>query len=264
VRGERDSIQRASGAYVHGMSERTKLPLPGLLTGVVVAPAVAVGSYFRRSRLFHPSGVIVRGTARAAQGNAAEQQAGAALAGNVFVRFSGAWWKTYDLPDVLGCALRFTSDRELAPVPHRDDQDLLLATIRNPLTTLLAPLSTDVSDFLRNHYYGVSPFRVAPLGRVKLRLTSAAHSPAADTREHRLVHALELGPVHLTLEARPDRVGSEYRAVAHIELHQRLDMDDRELRFNPFASGRGFEPSGFVHAVRVAAYAASRRARALT
>jgi hypothetical protein len=245
------------------MSKKANLPLPGLLTGIAVAPAVALGSYLRHSRLFHPSGVIVRGRVRASGGDVQARALGAALAGHVFARFSGAWWKTYDLPDVLGCALRFSADSELRPLAGPDDQDLLLATIRHPLTTLLAPLSTDVSDFLRNHYYGVSPFRVANLGRIKLRLSAAGHSPPADTREQRLIHALELGPIHLTLEARANQLGSAYRPIAHIELLERVDADDRELRFNPFATGRGLVPAGFVHAIRVGAYAASRRARAL-
>jgi hypothetical protein len=205
----------------------------------------------------------VRGSVRAAPGDTQAQKLGAALAGHVFVRFSGAWWKTYDLPDVLGCALRFSADSELRPMARSDDQDLLLATIRHPLTTLLAPLSTDVSDFLRNHYYGVSPFRVASEGRIKLRLSTARHSPPADSREQRLVHALELGPIPLTLEARAHQLGSMYRPIAHIELLERVDADDRELRFDPFATGRGVVPTGFVHGMRVAAYAASRRARAL-
>jgi hypothetical protein len=246
------------------MTERANVPLPGLLVGVAVAPAVALGSYLRHSRLFHARGAIVRGTARAVDGDVPERALGARLAGPVFARFSSAWWKTYDLPDVLGCALRFTADHQLSAAPRPDDQDLLLATVRHPLTTLLAPLSTDVSDFLRNHYYGVSPFRAAGLGRVKLRLSAAAPSPQADTREQRLVHALELGPVRLTLEARVDRLGAHYRPVAHIELQERLDTDDRELRFDPFASGRGLVPAGFVNAIRVAAYAASRSARAAT
>jgi hypothetical protein len=245
------------------MTEKANLPLPGLLTGIAVAPAVALGSYLRRSRLFHPNGVIVRGSVRAAGGDAQARQLGAALAGHVFARFSSAWWKTYDLPDVLGCALRFSADRELRPLARADDQDLLLATIRHPLTTLLAPFSTDVSDFLRNHYYGVSPFRVADLGLIKLRLSAAGHSPPADTRGERLIHALELAPIQLTLEARVNQLGSVYRPIAHIELLERIDTDDRELRFDPFATGRGLVPAGFVHAIRVAAYAAGRHARAL-
>jgi hypothetical protein len=243
------------------MSANSKLQLPGMLAGIAVAPAVALGSLLRRSRLFHPSGVIVRGLARPVDDDTRERDAGAPLAGHVFARSSSGWWKTHDWPDVLGCALRFSADEALTPEPRSGDQDLLLATIRHPLTTLLAPLSTHADDYLRNYYFGVSPFRIGQLGTVKLRLSAVRQSPIADTREQRLMRALELGPVQLILEARAHQLAAKYRPILKIELSQRIEIDQRELRFDPFATGRGLVPSGFVHAMRIASYAASRKAR---
>jgi hypothetical protein len=232
----------------------SKLNLPGLIAGGALAPFTALGSYARHSRVFHPSGMCLQGTARAVAGRGPLHEAGARLDGPVLVRFSGAWWKQREWPDVLGCALRFGSD-----------QDLLLATIRTPLTTLLAPLSTKVHDYLDNAYFGVSPFRVAGLGRVKLRLVAAARSaredPRGRTREQRLMHMLQRGPVRLTLEARAHRLGTHYHPIAEVVLVEPADIDQQRLRFDPFATGRGLVPVGFVHALRVAAYAASRRAR---
>ena len=244
------------------MLQRSKPSSPGLIAGAALAPFVALGSSLRRSRLFHPRGVVLRGTAQpAAVEEGPEREIGKRLAGPVFARFSGAWWKTRQWPDVLGCALRFSARPELALAPGDRDQDLLLATISHPLTTLLAPLSTRVSDYLANNYSGVSPFRVAELGRVKLRLVPLERSPAGSRRDQRLARALLRGPIRLVLEAREDRPRSEYRPIARIELIARVDPDPRDLRFDPFAAGRGLEPVGFVHALRVASYAASQRAR---
>ena len=47
-----------------GMALETKLQLAGLLGGAALAPFTALGSYLRRSRLFHPCGICVRAVAQ--------------------------------------------------------------------------------------------------------------------------------------------------------------------------------------------------------
>jgi hypothetical protein len=235
----------------------------GFVAGAGLAPLTALGSYLRDARLFHPNGVVLQGSCRpAVDVDPNLRPVAERLAGSVFVRFSGGWWKTREWPDVLGCALRFSAYDTLGRGPAADDQDLLLATIRNPLTTLLAPLSTRVSDFLLNDYFGVSPFRVEPLGRVMLRLSPLRAAPAAETRAERLRRALDHGPIALELQLRPARLGGRYRALAQIELTALCDHDPGTLHFDPFASGRGLVPVGIVHGMRALSYAASRRARA--
>ena len=229
--------------------------LCGFIAGVAAAPAVALGSRLRDARFFHPNGVLVRGEAHTISGAAAE---GAWLAGPVFARFSSAWWKTREWPDVLGCALRFSHGASLKPEAEADDQDLLLATVRHPLTTLLAPLTTHIDDFLGNHYFGVSPFRFAGLGRVKLRLVPSRKAEHSGSRTERLLRAL---PIGLTLEARLDRFGARYQPLVAIELHEHMPVAMPQLHFDPFATGRGLVPVGFVHAMRLAVYEASRRGR---
>src|SRR5690348_9695918 len=105
---------------------------PGLIAGAALAPATAIGSFVRRSRVFHPRGVVLWGSVKPVQAPAALHDAGAQLAGQVLVRFSGAWWKTRQWPDVLGCALRFTRSPVPSVQPRPGDQDLLLATVRVP------------------------------------------------------------------------------------------------------------------------------------
>jgi hypothetical protein len=245
------------------MDSRTMRSSLGLVAGAALAPLTALGSRLRHARLFHPRGIVLRGVAGPVGGATPELRAiGERLAGPVFARFSGALWKERQWPDVLGCALRFSESAELALAPSAGDQDLLLATIRNPLTTLLAPLGTHSRDYLSNLYFGVSPFFVAPLGRVKLRLAPVRAAPSGESRAGRIVSALACGPVGLLLQARADRLGSRYRTLARIELHEAFTQDPRTLRFDPFAQGRGLEPVGVVHALRAASYAASQKARA--
>jgi hypothetical protein len=139
----------------------------------------------------------------------------------------------------------------------------LLATIRHPLTTALAPLSTDVSDYLANDYFGVSPFQADGLGRVKLRMTPLSRVTPGGDRASALLEGLRAGPLDLLLETRPDRLGARYTPLARIRLEGPVACDVRGLRFDPFVTGRGLRPVGFVQHLRRMAYAASRCGRGL-
>lgn len=236
--------------------------LLGAAAGAALAPWFALGSFVRHSRVLHPRGVVLWGQVVAIAGDDAWSALGARLEGSVLARLSGAWWKRRQWPDVLGCALRFTHARAPSLKPQDGDQDLLLATIRTPLTTTLAPLTTHFSDYLDNAYFGVSPFEAGALGRVKLRLSALQTSPASATRSERIDAALAERPIELALEARPARLGAKYRPIARITLTARVDLDQEALHFDPYRNGRQLEPAGFVHALRIPTYAASRKARA--
>lgn len=138
---------------------------PGLAVGAVLAPITGLVSWLRRARMFHPDGAVYRATVAVAESAPPDlRMVGHRLAGVALVRCSGAWWRTpREWPDVLGMAVRW------AP-PYT--QDLLLATVRFSWTTPFAPLATDVRSFLWNHNHAVSPFVIAPVGRVKLRMRS--------------------------------------------------------------------------------------------
>lgn len=189
---------------------------------------------------------------------------GARFRGSVLIRFSGAWWKERQWLDVLGCALRFTHATTPSAEPLEGDQDLLLATVRVPGTTLLAPLTTHVDDYLRNAYFGVSPFTAPGVPKLKLRLRVATPIPeGAETRAESLALAIAVAtkPVRLLLEARRALPLASYVPIAEIELQERVDVDQAALSFDPYRTGRGLVPAGFVHAMRIPIYAASRGAR---
>lgn len=233
----------------------------GLAAGELLAPLAGVGSELRHARLFHPRGLTLRARAFPTSASGPHRTAGSRLAGDVLVRFSSGWWKRHEWPDVLGCALRFTKANPPIGKPTAGDQDLLLATIRHPLTTLLAPFTTNVKDYLANDYFGVSPFRVEPLGEVTLRLVPERLPSMGHTRDARLLFAMLNRTVRMVLEARPRHRGAPYQALAIVELLEPFGLKDDRLRFDPFQTDRGFEPVGFVHHLRVAAYKASQKAR---
>lgn len=230
--------------------------------GAGLAPLAALGSLVRRARILHPDGVVYRAeVTEVATTDAALARLGKALAGPALVRFSSAWWKRGpELPDVLGLALRLRSDETVSAEPGPRDQDLLFATIRWPLTTLLAPLSTDAHSFLHDDYHGVSPFRVEGLGRVKLRLRTPHRGSDGQSREQALASAVASGRAELTLQVRRLGLG-RYRDVAVVRLRAPVLVDQEALRFSPFRCARGVRPVGFIHALRRATYAASQLAR---
>lgn len=215
--------------------------------------------------MFHPDGVVYEAEV-VAQGGAPDLRAiGERLAGSALARLSSAWWRGKDWPDVLGFALRFRSPDSQPLAPSVLDQDLLLATIRFPWTTPFAPLTTRFRSFLWNHYHAVSPFEVAPAGRVKLRLRSPRLENSGElSRGEHLRQAVAEGRARWILEARRMQRFALLRSwepVAEVRLIRPVEIDQAALRFSAFRSGRGLEPVGFVHYLRVAAYAASQRAR---
>ncbi len=188
------------------------------------------------------------------------------LEGAAIVRLSSAWWRG-EKPwrDALGMAVRFVREPRVTTEPKDGDQDLLLATIRFPYTLPFAPLATNVKSYLWNHYHGVSPFEIDGIGRVKIRARSPRLRNGRDiSRAAHLAWAVAARQAVYTLEVRKlDRPvwRRRWESVAELRLEEPIEMDQSALRFSPFRSGRGLEPVGFVHHLRIAAYAASQRAR---
>jgi hypothetical protein len=238
------------------MLERT-----GTIAGLVASPAAYLGAALRHARLFHPRGATFQATVIASPThNMAAQAVGDRLSGPALVRFSTALRRRnmHGL-DILGCAIRFgwdgaTDDEAWQP----DQQDMLLATIRFPLTIPAAFLTTRQDDFFANHYFGISRFRIEDAGIAKLRLRAMHHTPPGGDKFERLAQAVEEGTASLILDA--GRFGF-WRPLVRIELQRPVSVDEEELRFSPYHDGRGIHPIGFLNATRRATYQASQEAR---
>lgn len=251
-------------SVAHARAPRTAMPeglreRVGARVGRWWAPAIARVSHARHGRMFHPEGHTFVGHAAAVPGPF--EVLGGRLTGRVLARFSGALWRDErEHLEVLGCALRFRRGPGIA-LDHRaepGDTDLLAATIRSPLTMLLAPLFTDAHDFTTNRYWAVSPFAHDELGRFELRLSPVERLALHGPRAARLYHAVEWGRAAWWLEAR-HTLHLRWHRLLCITLAHHVAIDQEALRFDPF---RGvLRPVGLVHAIRRAAYAASQDAR---
>jgi hypothetical protein len=213
--------------------------------------------------MFHPDGLVFRGRVAPHPRCPAEFRGVAErLGGPALARFSGALWRRgFEHLDVLGVALRLLSGD--GTTTEDVDQDILLATIRSPLTMALSPLTTDSGDYFANRYWAVSPFDVGLDRNVKLRLVGLREgaSQHGQGREQRLRRAVAAGEAIWQLEVR--RVfAPTYRPLAMVTLESESDIDQSALHFSPFHDARGVVPRGLVHAMRRPAYAASQLGRA--
>ncbi len=227
----------------------------GTALGRAIAPLFASTSRGRHARTFHPWGDLVRITVEPVPVDELRLvRLGRALAGQGIARFSNALWKAARWPDALGCAIAL----------HDPKQHLLFATIQRPWTTLLAPFSTHVENYLANDFFAVSPFRAPGLDRIWLRLHPEHPPPPGrhDWRERRarLQHAIASGEATLELAASP-RPRGPFTAFARVTAHELYGADPPALVFDPFVNDRGVEPIGFIHALRKGAYAGSWRGR---
>jgi len=237
----------------------------GETVGRWCAPPIYAIARLREARMIYPEGHTFAGRAVAVESPLCS--IGEQLAGRVLARCSSAMSRSgRERFDVLGIALRFRP----GPGPVLDhcaavyDQDLLFATLSSPLALPLAPFLTDASDFLGNRYWGVSPFAVHSHCRVELRLSPAelARPPSsgAGSRADRLRAAVDAGCAAWWLEARRT-LTARWHPVAQVVLEQPIAIDECALRFDPFRTGCGLMPVGFVHALRRATYGASQRGR---
>lgn len=209
--------------------------------------------------MFHPEGHTFEGWVEPMLDNDLAPL-GRELTGRVLVRLSAALWRgDFEHLDVLGMALRFRRGPSpvLDHIAHAGDTDLLAATIRSPLTTVVAPFFTDASDFTTNRYWAVSPFEHA-VGRIEIRLVPDDPVHLRGSRVAKLARAVEMGRAAWWLQARRT-LTLRWRPVARIQLESPVDVDQEALRFDPF---RGvLRPVGLVHAIRRSVYIASQNAR---
>lgn len=177
------------------------------------------------------------------------------------------------------------------------DQDLLLATIKRPWTMPFSPFTTKVHDYLANDYFAVSPFSIpsartsrnagsrephvyfrlrplakdpgalvsiepstAPISSLRASPSAKIRRSASEQRRRRFERAVANGSAVFTLGIASGPWGP-FTPLVRVQLVSVRLSDPPSVRFDPFRSGRGIEPHGFVHALRRSAYKASQRGR---
>jgi hypothetical protein len=236
-----------------------------LWAAAAAGPVVAAGFYtlaaLRRRRSLHPTGVGYQGRLRVPDERPPRPgvplfQAGATHP--VLVRFSRGAGLPEPLPDALGVAIKL-------PDAHGPgvDQDLLLtsSTDRPLLRRLLFP----ARSFVRGAFSTALPYDLGS-ERVVLLLVPApvnagrsagggGRRPVGGLAELRAVAANGL-----EFELRTAKSFGRSQPLATVTVDAPLPADQTEgWRFNPWTTGPGIYPSGWLNLLRDAAYQASQR-----
>jgi hypothetical protein len=239
-----------------------------LWAAAAAGPVVAAGFYalatLRRRRSLHPTGIGYQGWLRVLnecppQSSVPLFQVGATH--QALLRFSRGAGLPEPLPDALGVAIKL-------PDAHGPgaDQDLLLtsSTDRPLLRRLLFP----ARSFVHGAFSTALPYDLGS-ERVVLLLVPALTSAgrvAGGGGHHPVRGALaELRAVAangLEFELRTARSLGRSQPLAAVTVGPPLSADQTEaLRFNPWTTGPGIRPSGWLNLLRDAAYQASQRGR---
>ena len=241
-----------------------------LWAAAAAAPVVAAGFYalavLRRRRSLHPTAIGYQGWLQVPNERSARRgvplfQAGATHP--ALLRFSRGAGLPEPLPDALGVAIKL-------PDAHGPgvDQDLLLtsSTDRPLLRRLLFP----ATSFVRGAFSTALPYDLGSK-RVVLLLVPVHTCDVrpAGGEGHRAGGALaELRAVAasgLELELRTAKSFGRSQPLASVTVGPPLSPDQTEaLRFNPWTTGPGIHPSGWLNLLRDAAYQASQRGRVRT
>jgi hypothetical protein len=236
-----------------------------LWTAAAAAPATAAGFYalaaLRRRRSLHPTGVGYQGQLVVGDGPGRPSvplfQPGAAH--SALLRFSRGAGLPEPLPDALGVAVKL-------PDAHGPgaDQDLLLtsSTSRPLLRRLLFP----ARSFLGRAFSTALPYDLDGKRVVVLLVPVPprnGRSPGGVDRGGGAMAELRAAAVvGLGFELRTAGTFGPSRRLATLTVGQPLSAEQTQaLRFNPWTTGPGMRPSGWLNLLRDAAYRASQRGR---
>lgn len=234
-------------------AEESDKSLLGEVAGLSMGAVLAALAAARRGKAFHPEGVVH--DARLAITGASAPQAAELLSRRgehrAIVRFSRAVGLPRPIPDLLGLSLR---------VPHaygRDrHQDLLLVTSADH--PLLHHIFLPARDVQQRPYTSSLPYRAGG----ELFLVGALprrESPRPDGRDEldRLHIAASTGRLEFDLAVAP--VAGRFRSVGRLRIGLRLGPELDALRFNPWNTGGGMQPAGWLNDARDRAYKLSQR-----
>jgi hypothetical protein len=237
-----------------------------LWTAAAAAPAVAAGFHLlavlRSKRSLHPTGVGYRGWLVVGDDHPGRPEVPLFRPGAAYpalVRFSRGAGMPEPLPDALGVAVKLPD----AYGPG-NDQDLLLtsSTDRPLLRRLLFP----ATSFVRGTFSTALPYELG--GKRVVLLLVPAHSGSDQSagagirRARGALAELDAAAVGLRFKLRTASSFGPSQPVATLTADQLLSPEQTEaLRFNPWTTGPGIRPAGWLNLLRDTAYKASQRGR---
>ncbi|MFO7564975.1 MAG: hypothetical protein R6X02_20185 [Enhygromyxa sp.] len=166
------------------------------------------------------------------------------------------------IPNVHSVSIRFGAERGEQFEPRGDAQDLMLMTAQRVVTMPIAALATKQENFAGDIYHGGAPFEIDERPNMLLRLVPLGHvdTTGKDPFQN-LRQAVEDGEVSFRLETSMMSQPNKWFPLVDIQLADEVVIDDTRIEFQPFRTGRGIVPQGFVHYTRQVPYLMSEYAR---
>ena len=234
-----------------------------LWTAAAAAPAVAAGfsllAGLRRRRSLHPSGTGYHAWFRVNDGRPAVPLFRSGVAQPALLRFSRAAGLPEPLPDALGVAVKLPN----AYGPGADQDLLVTSSIDRPL---LRRLLFPATSFGRGAFSTALPYQLGNQRVVLLLVPALPDVGLPDGAVQRRRGALaELdATIAAGLEFQLRTAGSlgPSEPLATLTIGPPLSIEQTEqLRFNPWMTGPGIRPVGWLNLLRDTAYRASQRGR---
>lgn len=230
---------------------RAREEIAGGSIGAVLALLAAV----RRGKAVHPDGVVYAARLRIA-GSAAAPAASVLLSRPAehfaVVRFSRSLGLPRPLPDLLGMSIRVSD----AYGNGRHQDFLLVSSVDRGL---LHHLFLPAADVQQRPYSSSLPYRAG----ARRFVVGALPDPASPRREgedefDRL--AASAGTGRLSFGLAVANLGRRFRPIGELRVGRRLAPEADALRFNPWNTGGGLEPAGWLNGARDRAYRLSQAA----
>jgi hypothetical protein len=224
------------------------------VTSASIATGLGLLAAVRGGKPVHPRGVVYG--ARLTIADAPDPPSAQLLSQpgehRAIVRFSRSIGWPEPLPDLLGMSIRvldaYGADR------HQDI--MLISSVDAPV---LHHVFVPVRDAWQAPYSSSLPYRAGDrrflIGALP-RLTGP--TPPGDTEFERLDGAVLAGQLGFTLAVAAPM--SRFAGVGELQLEARLSPDLDALRFNPWNTGGGLEPAGWLQAARYQSYRRSQAA----
>ena len=231
-------------------------PSPALRAAGVAVGAVLGGmAAVRRGKAVHPTGVAYSGELEVP--GVPDAPAAARLFTQpgrhpAVVRFSRSLGVPRPIPDLLGISLRLPDVH--GPGRH---QDFMLVTSAD--LPIVHHGFLPAADVWQRPYTSSLPYRAGDdLFLVGALPDPTSPRPGGDDEFDRLDKAGATGRLRFGLAVAP--IGDRFRSVATLHIGERLADELDALRYNPFNTGGGLEPAGFINRLRAWSYPMSQAA----
>lgn len=229
--------------------------LLGEAAGFGIGSVLAAVAAIRRGKAVHPDGVVHEAQLRVTGAAAAPSGArvlSAPADHDAIVRFSRSLGVPRPIPDLLGMSIRIPD--VYGPEQH---QDFMLVTSAD--LPVVHHIFLPAADVQQRPYTSSLPYRAGDESfLIGVLPDERSPRPSGDDEFDRLDAAARTGRLRFQLAVAP--VNGRFRPVAELRIGTRLPPELDALHFNPWNTGGGLEPAGWLNGARDRAYKLSQAA----